>query len=262
MKRILACVLSLLLVIMNFSCAVLAESEWKCANCGAEELTGKFCPECGSARPSEDWICPNCARTNQRKYCPDCGMSRDTAQSTSVIAPNETEEVQMAEENLEPLTLNELMYPERILDMMNASIAVVCQQVGQEQSADAAELFNACALCDYESNPQFFSFGNEKWDAELYFYYPNENTPDPQTEATHWCMAVKGTDERASMLRTIVFSATITLLKQVDPELDGEAAINFLMQKQADSRYEGNGYRLTYLVTEEGDDTQIMVERT
>lgn len=267
MKRRIAYVLILVLAMMSLTCAVIAETKWKCENCNAEELTGKFCPECGSARPSEDWVCPNCGRTNQRNYCPDCGTGREAAQQTDTAAPSSTGEEPVEaekadEETLELLTIDKLMDPEEILTMMNASIAVVCQQMAEEQNVDAAELFNACALRDYDSKPQFLSFGNEKWDAALYFYYPNEDAPDPQTEATYWCMAVKGTDERASILRSIAFSATITLLKQVDPEMDGGAAVDFLRQQEPDSRYEGNGYRMIYLVTEEGDDMQIMVERT
>lgn len=48
---------------------------WKCS-CGAE-TTGKFCPECGSAKPVKDngWAC-SCGAVNKGKFCPECGAKK------------------------------------------------------------------------------------------------------------------------------------------------------------------------------------------
>lgn len=154
------------------------------------------------------------------------------------------------------------MNANQIIEVMNASIAVVCAQVAEDRSLDASELYSACALVDTQSTSQFYSYANKNWDIELYFYYPDQDVPDLQTPASHWCMAVSGTDERSNLLRSVAFSATITLLKQMDPELDDETVITFLMLREPLSQYIGNGYRLTYLTTEDGDDTQVMVELT
>lgn len=48
---------------------------WKCS-CGAE-TTGKFCPECGLAKPVKDngWVC-SCGAVNKGKFCPECGAKK------------------------------------------------------------------------------------------------------------------------------------------------------------------------------------------
>ena len=49
---------------------------WKCA-CGAEN-TGKFCMECGAAKPAapEGWTCPACGTVNKGKFCMECGTKK------------------------------------------------------------------------------------------------------------------------------------------------------------------------------------------
>lgn len=49
---------------------------WKCA-CGAEN-TGKFCMECGAAKPAapEGWTCPSCGTVNKGKFCMECGAKK------------------------------------------------------------------------------------------------------------------------------------------------------------------------------------------
>ena len=50
-------------------------AEWKCTKCGAS-ATGKFCPECGSPKPSEQgWKC-SCGQVNQGKFCQECGKPK------------------------------------------------------------------------------------------------------------------------------------------------------------------------------------------
>ena len=48
-----------------------AADAWKCS-CGATS-TGKFCPECGAARPEANgWTC-SCGTVNNGKFCQNCG---------------------------------------------------------------------------------------------------------------------------------------------------------------------------------------------
>ena len=48
---------------------------WTCPNCGSVN-TGKFCPECGMARPSSEWTCPSCGTVNKGKFCTECGTGK------------------------------------------------------------------------------------------------------------------------------------------------------------------------------------------
>ena len=51
-----------------------AAAGWKCS-CGAT-ATGKFCPECGSPKPSDDgWKC-SCGAVNKGKFCSECGSKK------------------------------------------------------------------------------------------------------------------------------------------------------------------------------------------
>ena len=49
---------------------------WKCA-CGAVN-TGKFCAECGAAKPADKagWTCPSCGAVNKGKFCAECGARK------------------------------------------------------------------------------------------------------------------------------------------------------------------------------------------
>lgn len=51
---------------------------WVCPSCGQTGNTGKFCQNCGSARPDNGpWICPSCGQTgNTGKFCQNCGAPR------------------------------------------------------------------------------------------------------------------------------------------------------------------------------------------
>ena len=50
-----------------------AASGWTCA-CGAVN-TGKFCAECGSAKPAEGWKC-SCGTVSKGNFCPECGAKK------------------------------------------------------------------------------------------------------------------------------------------------------------------------------------------
>ena len=51
-----------------------ADGGWKCS-CGAT-ATGKFCSECGKAKPTDDgWTC-SCGTVNKGKFCSECGKAK------------------------------------------------------------------------------------------------------------------------------------------------------------------------------------------
>ena len=54
-----------------------AGNTWKCG-CGAEN-SGKFCAECGSAKPADGWVCA-CGNVNKGKFCPECGAKKPSAE--------------------------------------------------------------------------------------------------------------------------------------------------------------------------------------
>ena len=50
-----------------------AAEGWKCS-CGAVNQ-GKFCTECGGAKPDDGWKCA-CGAVNKGKFCPECGAKK------------------------------------------------------------------------------------------------------------------------------------------------------------------------------------------
>lgn len=52
---------------------------WNCS-CGAKNLTGKFCPECGAKKPEpvslSTWDCSCGAKNLTGKFCPECGSRK------------------------------------------------------------------------------------------------------------------------------------------------------------------------------------------
>ncbi len=50
-----------------------AAEGWQCA-CG-HVSSGKFCTECGAAKPTAGWTCA-CGSVNQGKFCPNCGQAK------------------------------------------------------------------------------------------------------------------------------------------------------------------------------------------
>ena len=60
----------------NSNSDYVAESGWSCSACGAKDNKGKFCSECGKAKP-ELWDCNACgAKGNKGKFCSECGKAK------------------------------------------------------------------------------------------------------------------------------------------------------------------------------------------
>lgn len=58
-------------------CGKAKPEAWDCPTCGTKGNTGKFCIECGSSKP-EVWDCPHCGATgNKGKFCAECGKAKD-----------------------------------------------------------------------------------------------------------------------------------------------------------------------------------------
>ena len=52
---------------------------WSCPNCGNQNITSKFCPECGMKKPEAlCWTCPSCGLSKiTTKFCPECGTKME-----------------------------------------------------------------------------------------------------------------------------------------------------------------------------------------
>lgn len=58
-------------------CGKAKPESWDCPHCGAKDNKGKFCSECGAAKP-ELWDCPHCgAKGNKGKFCSECGKTKE-----------------------------------------------------------------------------------------------------------------------------------------------------------------------------------------
>lgn len=63
-------------------CGKAKPETWDCPDCGTKNNTGKFCSGCGTAKP-ETWECPHCKATgNTGKFCSECGKSKDVTNDT------------------------------------------------------------------------------------------------------------------------------------------------------------------------------------
>jgi hypothetical protein len=54
---------------------------WTCSACGTAGNSGKFCAECGSAKPVEK-LCPKCGAKVTGKFCGECGSSVEVVAET------------------------------------------------------------------------------------------------------------------------------------------------------------------------------------
>ena len=55
---------------------------WECAKCGTQNITSKFCPNCGTKRPElqAGWNCPECGSKGiTSNFCPNCGAKKPEA---------------------------------------------------------------------------------------------------------------------------------------------------------------------------------------
>ena len=64
--------------------STLQTGSWICPSCGTKDITSKFCPECGAAKPipvvADSWTCPGCGMKGiSSKFCPECGTKRPDA---------------------------------------------------------------------------------------------------------------------------------------------------------------------------------------
>ena len=64
---------SLFNMAQNQQAAAPAAGAWKCS-CGTEN-TGKFCTQCGAAKPEDGWKC-SCGAVNKGKFCSECGAKK------------------------------------------------------------------------------------------------------------------------------------------------------------------------------------------
>ena len=57
-----------------------AEEGWTCVSCGKTGNTGKFCGECGAAKPAPagSWTC-GCGTVNTGNFCSECGQPKPAA---------------------------------------------------------------------------------------------------------------------------------------------------------------------------------------
>ena len=76
MKRFISLLLILTLLLPQLA---FAADAWTCPGCGAERDGGKFCSDCGTARPDDTWTCYACGASVSGKFCSNCGAARDAA---------------------------------------------------------------------------------------------------------------------------------------------------------------------------------------
>ena len=73
MKKLLAVLLTLEMVLMSLAFCEASGEEWICPNCGKTNTTN-FCTSCGTKR--DVWICPSCGTENSDAFCGNCGSPK------------------------------------------------------------------------------------------------------------------------------------------------------------------------------------------
>lgn len=73
MKKLLAVLLTLVMVLMSLAFCEASGEEWICPNCGKTNTTN-FCTSCGTKR--DVWICPSCGTENSDAFCGNCGSPK------------------------------------------------------------------------------------------------------------------------------------------------------------------------------------------
>lgn len=72
-KKLLSVLLALVMVLLSVVICTASAEEWVCPDCGKTNTT-KFCTSCGAKH--EVWICPNCGTENSDAFCGNCGTAR------------------------------------------------------------------------------------------------------------------------------------------------------------------------------------------
>ena len=67
--------------------ATASSAEWTCPQCETT-VSGNFCNNCGTQKPTAEWTCPNCGEIVEGNFCNICGTARNGGESD---APAETE---------------------------------------------------------------------------------------------------------------------------------------------------------------------------
>lgn len=159
------------------------------------------------------------------------------------------------------MTVEQLMDPPRVVETMNSCIEIMCASIAAEYGLDVDALFEACKLEMSEVGPGVIYFDNPDWSIELYFYFKDVDEPTLDMEATHWCIAVGKNSSDPALMRTVAFSAAIYMLYMLDPDMDLDAALNVLERAEQGGRYVGNGYQFSHVITGNGAEIQLMVQR-
>ena len=159
------------------------------------------------------------------------------------------------------MTVEQLMDPPQVVEMMNRCIEITCVRVAEEYDLDADAMFEACTLEMSEVLPGVIYFDNPDWSIELYFYFEGVDEPTLDMEAKHWCIAVGEKADDPALMRTVAFSATLSMLYMLDPDMDVDAAMEVLNKAEQGGNYEGNGYQFSHVITGNGAEIQLMVQR-
>ena len=70
MRKLIAICLAMIFVL---SCCTTLAEEWVCPECGKTN-SKNFCPDCGTEKPG--WICPDCGEKNTGRFCENCGTAK------------------------------------------------------------------------------------------------------------------------------------------------------------------------------------------